>query len=495
MTVLAANRSTSAVSRAALPHPALLLGILGAVVGFLGSWVPSYWGDEAASVMSAQRSLPSLLAELSTIDGVHGLYYAFLHVWVGAFGSSELSTRLPSAIAVGFAVAGTVVLVRLLTTPRIALLAGAVLIVLPRATSMATEARSYALGTAAAVWVTVLLVYLLRHRTVALAGWVTYGVAMAASVYLFLYLGLLLLVHGVVVAVLFRSRLRSWLRGAAVAVALSVPIAMVGYSERDQIGFLARRNYATAPNVLVEQWFGSIPVAVMCWLLILVALAAVARRRRHRDPLLLLALAWLILPTAILLLGNASVSPMYNVRYLTFSTPAAAILIALGVAAVGRLVAPRLRVAVAAALVILLVALCAPVYAAQRGPFAKDGGSDLRQVAEYMGVNAKTGDAIVFDRTTKPSRNPRLALRLYPASFAAVKDIGLVTPYDDTSGLWDVTAAVSEIDLSSTSSLWVVELGDGTTMPADVLYLQTRGFSVTSSMLIHRTTIYHLIKE
>ena len=495
MSVLTAPRSAPPVSRISIERPALLLGLVGATVGFAGSWIPSYWGDEAASVMSATRSLPSLLSELATIDGVHGLYYGFLHVWVSVFGTSELSTRLPSAIAVGFMVAGTVVLVRMFANKRVAILAGVVLILLPRTTSMATEARSYALGAAAAVWVTVLLIQLLRRRFAAPAGWVAYGIAMAASVYLFLYLGLLLAVHAVVVVVVYRSQLRLWARGAVTAIVLSAPIAWVGYLERAQIGFLARRNYANAPNVLTNQWFGSTPVAVFCWALIVIAVVCVSLRLRHRYPLLVLSLAWLVLPTVVLLVGNATVSPMYNVRYLTFSTPAAAILIALGIDAVTRVLAPRLRIPLAAALVLLLVVFCTPEYLAQRGQFAKDGGSDLRQVAEYIGVNATPGEAIVFDQTTKPSRDPRLALRLYPTKFSAVDDVGLVTPFDDTSGLWDVTAPLVDIDLSSIPSLWAVELGHGSTVPPDVLYLQTHGYAVDSATLIHRTTMYHLIRE
>lgn len=113
---------TAAVSvrRAARYRTALLLGVVGAVVGFAGSWIPSYWGDEAASVMSASRTWPSLFAVLGNVDGVHGLYYGLLHVWVHVFGTSEAATRAPSAIAVGFMVAGTVVLTRAFVGTRVA---------------------------------------------------------------------------------------------------------------------------------------------------------------------------------------------------------------------------------------------------------------------------------------------------------------------------------------------------------------------------------------
>ncbi|CAN5354057.1 glycosyltransferase family 39 protein [soil metagenome] len=483
MTVLAAPRTLPSVARAGT-RPALLLGVIGGVVGFLGSWNPSYWGDEAASVMSATRSWPSLAAELSTIDAVHGVYYAFLKLWTTLFGTSELATRLPSAIATGLMVAGTVVLVRHFGDARLAVIAGIIAIVLPRTTSMATEARSYAMGAAAAVWLTVLLVALIRRRS-APRWWIVYGVAMAASVYLFLYLGLLLVVHAAYVLVVRRDHLRHWLRSAVVAGALAAPMVMLGYSQREQIDFLSRRTYATAANVLVTQWFGSVPLAVLCWALILIAAVLLIRNRR---PLGLLALGWLAVPTAALLLGNATLLPIYNVRYLTFSTPAAAILIAVGIAAI-----ERYRMPIAAILIAAVVTLTARTYLAQRTPWAKDGGSDWRQVAEYVQANAAHGDTVVFDQTTKPSRDPRLALRLYPDSFAELRDIALVTPFNETPGLWDRVAPLT--DTPAGPDVWAVELAHGNELPADVALLEARGYLLDSSTLIHRTTVYHLIKE
>ena len=498
MTVLAPARRSSLATRVLVRRPALLLGILGTIIGFVGSWIPSYWGDEAASVMSATRSLPSLAAELTTIDAVHGVYYAFLHFWMGAFGASELSTRLPSAIAVGFLVSGTVVLTRMFSGTRVAVVVGIVLILLPRTTSMATEARSYALGAAATVWVTVLLVRLLRNRIGSISGWFAYGAAMAASIYLFLYLGLLLLVHAAVVILAYRSQLRVWARGAAIALVLSAPIVVVGYAQRDQIAFLARRNYATALNVFGSQWFDSLPVAALAWALIVVALVAAFltfRRMRHLPGLTVLATVWLVLPTSVLLIGNATVSPIYNVRYLTFCTPAAAILIGLGIVALTRALRPRARPVLAATLVLLLAGLCLPTYLAQRAPFAKDGGSDLRQVADYIGATAVPGDAIVFDQETKPSRDPRLALRLYPTQFTAVSDVALITPYDQTRGLWDDTAHIGDLDLGSYSTVWAVELEPTSPLPPDVSYLTSHGFTVESTALINRTTIYRLVRN
>src|SRR5450432_27004 len=63
--------------RRSVPVIATLLGMAGMLVSFAGSWNPSFWGDEAASIMSAERPLSTLWAELSHIDAVHGLYYLF----------------------------------------------------------------------------------------------------------------------------------------------------------------------------------------------------------------------------------------------------------------------------------------------------------------------------------------------------------------------------------------------------------------------------------
>ncbi len=495
MTTITAPVARTAPTRGRRVRPALLLGGVGAVVGFLGSWIPSYWGDEAASVMSATRSWPSLAAELSTIDGVHGLYYAFLKLWVGLFGTSELATRLPSALAAGVMVAGIVVLVRQFGDARLAVLAGIVAIAIPRTTFMAAEARSYAMGAAAAVWLTVLLVTLVRRRA-STGPWIVYGIAVACSAYLFLYLLLLLAVHAAYVVFSHREALRGWAVGAVAAVILAVPIFLIGYDQREQIDFLARRNYATIDNVLANQWFSSPLVAVFGWAAVLVVVVRMLRRRRA-TPLTVLALAWLVLPSAALLLGNALIAPMYNVRYLSFSTPAAAIAIALGIAVVARSVrSSRARLRIAVALTVVFVALCVPVYLSQRTPWAKDGGSDWRQVADYVQANARAGDAIIFDQATKPSRDPRLALNLYPAGFAAVRDVALITPYDETDGLWDVVAPNTDtIRLTGVRDVWAVELLTGAGVPADVARLEMIGYRVTSTALIHRTTVYHLVKE
>jgi mannosyltransferase len=449
--------------------------------------------------MSAERSLPSLFAMLKNVDAVHGVYYLFLHFWIQAFGASEISVRLPSAIAVGVMVAGTFVLGRMLAGRNVGIAAAVVSAVLPRTSYLGADARSYAMSTAAAVWVTVLFIVLLRDRSTSRAthrfAWLAYAVSLAVGVYLFLYLGLLLLVHG---AYLFTSRRyarrrRPWAKAAGLAVVLSLPILGLGYAERGQIAFLAHRGYTTARSVLVTQWFGKPFLAIIAWAIVTIAFVGAAviwRRTREVSPLVRLGGLWLVLPTLALLVLNAA-TPAYNLRYLSFCIPGVALAIAAGIRML-RSKAARI------AIMVVLVACAIPTDVAQRGPFAKDGGSDLAQAAAYVGKVASPGDGIIFDRTTANRQRPRLAEHLYPSDFTGLQDVALKTSYLDRSKLWDTTYPTSDITsrLATIDRVWVVEVtgSPDDLQGTDIHTLEGDGYLLTSSHLVHRTIIYSLVR-
>ncbi|BDZ45802.1 hypothetical protein [Naasia aerilata] len=264
--------------------------------------------------------------------------------------------------------------------------------------------------------------------------------------------------------------------------------------------------------MLVDQWFGAVPAAVVCWTLIVVGLVAALLRgsaaRLGERQLALLAGLWLTLPTGLLILESVLVEPTYNMRYLTLSTPAAAMLIALGMMAAARwcsAAARRLRLservaaavpgATAVALLALVVAASAPVYVEERGPFAKDEGSDWRQVSAYVGAHAGRGDAVVFDESTRPSEDPRLALRLYPSGFAGLQDVELRRRYDERPWLWDDVTLVQATFARLTPTVWAVELPRGRALPADIAALTADGYRVTSAHLVHRDVVYRLQKS
>ncbi len=484
--------------RARLTRIALITGVVGAAAGVIGSWIPSFWGDEAASVMSAARSWPELWRMLQTVDGVHGVYYAFLHVWVGLFGAGEFSVRLPSAVAAGFLAAGTAVLAGRFGGPHLALASGLIAALLPRTAVMAAEARSYAIGSAIAVWLTVLLVDMLTRRR-AWWVWAAYAAGAAVAIYVFLYLALLLVVHGLFVLLFHRRLLWRWAGWAAAGVVLALPIVRLASAQRNQIGFLAYRDYITPLNVLALQWFDPV-TAVLCWALIVLGLVMVFRDRR-RDPdrlrLGVLALLWLVLPTAAVLIASTLIAPMYTVRYLSFCTPAAAVLVAVGLSVAARVIARRApRRAPTALGVLLAVVLAAfvPNLIVQRGPYAKDG-SDWREAAAYLHAHARAGDAVVYDDRPKDSEEPRLIAAVYPAGVEGLRDPALLISYRVRPGLWDRTVpndALAVRDLGS--EVWAVERGPDAAHSPDVAHLQALGYRILSSHRINVTTVLHLAR-
>ena len=467
------------------------LGILGFLVSFIGSWIPSYWGDEAASIMSAERSLPSLFRMLGHVDAVHGTYYVFLHFWIGAFGASEISTRLPSAIAAGLIVVGTYFIGKRVASRSLGVVAAVVCAVLPRIDYLGAETRSYAFSTAIAVWMTVLLLELLRRRTPSKRLWLAYALGMTVGLYVFLYLGLLLVVHG---AYVFTSRRfapvrRRWVQAALVAVILSLPIVWYGYQERGQIAFLAKREYLSVVNVLVFQWFGNGYLAAAAWALVVfaVVMAVITWRRWHeRSDLVVLTVLWTVIPTLGMILLNIA-TPTYNMRYVSFSAPALALLVVAG--------AFRLRARWAkVAAVGVVVALSLPTDVGQREPYAMDQGSDLAQSAAIIGAEAHPGDGVIFDRTTLPSQRPRLALHLYPSDFTGLKDVTLKTSYLKRDLLWDTTWPLDEVPqrLNGIHTVWLLEeIGSkDNTEGTDVQTLEQLGYTIQSTQTVYRTIIY-----
>lgn len=489
---------------------AALLGLVGFLVSVAGSWQPSYWGDEAASVLSAERSLPSLFRMLGNVDAVHGIYYLLLHGWIDLFGSSEFATRLPSALCIGAATAGTFVLARMLINPRVAVIAALVFAVLPRVTYMGAEARSTALATLLGVFSAVLLVHIVRARpataAITVARWAGYAALLAAGIGVFIYTALLIPVHALLVILLGRPRRRAtvmaWASAAAAALILASPIIVWAIAQRNQVSFLARRAQASLLDAAVEQWFGVPALAVLAWLLIIVGclVAFVPRFQNRRAGAqldrapraeLLILLAWLVVPSAALLIGTHLISPMYSYRYLSICAPAAAILVAVGIAGLR----PRWAQVVT---LLLVVALAAPGYVAQRTDFAKDNGSDWRQTADILRAEARPRDAVVFDESTRPSRRPRLAMHLYPAAFVGLNDITLDRSYTDVDWLWDTTIplAAATSRLAGTHRVWLLEnVGSSQTAAGtDLDVLQRAGFTVASSRTINRTILIEMTR-
>ena len=448
---------------------AALVGLFAVAASAAGSWIPSLWGDEAASLMSATRPLPSLVHMLSYVDAVHGLYYVGLHAWIDVFGPSPFSIRFPSALAIGVCAAAVVWLCGRFGSLRFAVLAGVFTAILPRLIFAGEEARSYAMTAALAAVLCAILVEIGRRRTRALGGWIAYTAVLTVGIWLFLYFALM--VPAIAVIVLCSAPLRRRWRAAAVSTAtallLASPVAWFGFLQRRQIAFLAVRESITPEVVLRDMWFQEWWFAAIAWALILVAVVFFAieatRIRRSGAELGLrletVALGWMLVPMGVLLAASPFVSG-YTARYGSFSAPAVAIVMALGVRRLARLARPRGAVLATVAVVAVVVA-AVPVAALQRGPYAKNQ-SDWNDIAAFIRANAIPGDGIVFDDGARPSQRTRLAKATNPAPFQDVTDVLLKTPFQKSYTWYDQTYGIPRAAgmgrFDGIDRVWVVEL-------------------------------------
>lgn len=450
-----------------------IVGVLAVVVSAAGSWIPSLWGDEAASLMSATRPLPSLVHMLSYVDAVHGLYYVGLHAWIDVFGASAFSLRFPSALAMGVCAAAVVWLCGRFGTVRFAVLAGVFTLTLPRLTFAGEEARSYAMAAALAAVLFVILVEIGRRPARGLGGWIAYAAVLTVGIWLFLYFALI--VPAVVAIVLCSAPLRRRWRAAAVSTAaallLASPLAWFGFLQRRQIAFIGQRETITPEVLLRDMWFQEWWFAALAWALILVAvgLFAVEVVRARRAGVVLglrletVALAWMLLPMGLLVAASPFVSG-YTARYGTYSAPAVAIVMALGVRRLSRLASPRVGIVLAAVSVAAVVIAAVPVAVSQRGPYAKNG-SDWNDIGAVISANAQPGDGIVFDDGARPSQRTRLAKETNPTAFRNTTDLLLRTHYPDSYTWYDQTYGIPRAAgmgrFDGFDRVWVVELKSG----------------------------------
>lgn len=473
------------------------------IVSFAGSWIPSLWGDEAASVMSATRSLPSLIAMLGTVDAVHGAYYVGLHFWIGLFGASPFSVRLPSALAVGATVAAVMLIARKLGSTRIAIAAGIICAVIPRVTYVGAEARSSAFAAAVVAWLAALLLELVHRRNPGRRWWIAYAALLAVGTYLFLYVALIVVAHAVILRTVRTDRafLTRWAASVAAALVTATPVFVWALLERKQIAFLGHRNEITFHKLAVSLWFGQPLFATVAWALIGCALVAAvvvwrtrlpgSRMKRSRMPRLdVVAASWLLVP-AVILIGSFPVVPVYTARYLSYCAPAAAILMAVGLDW-----AVRGRARPLAALLLAVVLCAAPVWISQRGPNAKNN-SDFADIAD-IAAHASSGDAIAFDESVRPSRRPCLAMHLYPTDFAGLRDVTLDVPYDvgtswhDTA--YDVHNAAAHDRFDGVERVWLVEYaGTAGANDTDALTLEKLGYVAAAEYSTHRSEIHEYV--
>jgi mannosyltransferase len=467
----------------------LIVGLLAIAVSLGGSARPSFWYDEAATISAAySRSLGQLWRMLGNVDAVHGLYYLLMHGWFQIFPPTEFWSRAPSALAIGGAAAGLVVLGRQFSSRTVAVAAGVFCAILPRSTWAGIEARPYALSMMAAVWLTVLLVRAARRDSGRV--WLSYGLALALSILLDAYLALLLASYFAFIGVFLRTRtvLLRFAVTSAVSVGALAPFLLTVMGQAHQISWIAPIGRRTLEDVVVQQYFErSPPFAALSALVMMAAIALWATgsaQLAQRDrQLLVLGVAWLAIPTASIVLYSALVHPIYTPRYLSFTAPGLASILAVCAAAVAA--KPRR----AAVLVTLFAVAAAPNYVlAQRNPYAKYG-MDYSQVADLITAKASPGDCLLVNDTVTfmpaPMR-PLLAAR--PDAYRKLIDLTLWQRATDRNDVFD-TNLIPEVianPLSHCGVVWIITQADpsqpaheqGPAIPPGPVYWATPAFAV-----------------
>lgn len=446
------------------------VGVLGFFIAVVGSWVPSVWYDEAATVTSATRSWAALGREVQHVDVVHATYYAFMHVWFAAVGYSPLTLRLPSAVAVGITAALVALLGSRLISLRVGVVGGILFTLLPRVTWMGAEGRSFAIGALLATGATLLLLTAV-HRTStsgrwAWAWWIAYAAASSLGGAVFLYLVLVTLGHGVSIIAIRRLQRQSsrgpllaWAVSAGAAVLAVAPLAVLSSAQSAQISWIRHISWHTVSEVLVTQFSSeNTGFAVLLWALVATTVLAASRPTVVRR-LVAVALPWVLVPTLGLIAASVVTHPLYSPRYVAFATPAAALLMAAPTA----LLPDRWFRLAAIVVVVLAVGLTAPSWVAQRTVTAKDD-SAWSEVAALIGRQrlaepSDARDAILYGPVQRhPKATSRVIEETYPSAFAGLRDPLLITPAGAGDSLWETRRPLSDggSGVGGASDVWLV---------------------------------------
>jgi mannosyltransferase len=440
----------------------LAVAAFAVAVSAAGAARPSLWFDEAATISAGSRSLPELWRLLGNIDAVHGLFYLLMHGWLTVFPATEFWLRLPSCLAVGVAAAGVVVLGRQFSGRTVAVAAGITFAILPRVTWAGIEARSYALTAAGAVWLTVLVVAAVRRNSA--AWWGGYAVGLAALAVLNLFTVLIVLPHLLTVSVLAPRPPLVWRWAAWVVGALTVlaPFAMFCRTQIAQVRWISPLHPGTVVDIVYQQYFDrSVAFAVASAVLVLTAvtLRRYAPLDKGTRQLAVVATAWMVLPTLALVGYSAMAAPIYYPRYLCFTSPAAALLLAISMVAL-----VRTRERVTALLVVLAVAATPNYVFKQRGQYAKEG-MDFSQIADLVTSHAAPGDCLILDNTVTWLPGPvRPLTAARPAAYAKLVDPGRGVRAADRNWLWDAHVPIWVVAprVQRCTVLWTVSDRDHT---------------------------------
>jgi mannosyltransferase len=283
--------SLGRLRRRADPTHLALAGIvvLAAVLRFPTPGVQSFWLDEGIAIDSMRHGFGAMFDSIAHTEGNPPFYFVLGWGWTRIFGDSEAGIRSLSALF-GLATVPVVFAIgRRLATPRVALVAAALVATNPLLVWFSQEARPYALVVLlSSLSVLLLLRVLERPTTRGLAGWAVVCALTLATHY---FAGLLVAIESAWLLARVRPlRLPAAAVGAvALAVAALAPLIAEQRSIQDfsfvQGESLLTRFAAQVPKQFLIGYDAPLEriATVGCVLLIAVAIALLLTRSEPRE--------------------------------------------------------------------------------------------------------------------------------------------------------------------------------------------------------------------
>lgn len=410
----------------------------------------SYWRDEAASLVAVDRPFGQLLRLLGHTDIEHGVYYAMLWPIVHLFGTGELVTRFPSALAMTVTAAFVTAIGMRLASPAVGLAAGLVFAALPSTSVYAQNARPDAASVAFATAASYLLVRALQARQSRRRWLVGYAACMAALGWVNVLALFLVAAHAVTVALaalreenraVARRLAVGWLAAAVAAFVATSPVIALSYAQRAAVAWIGPPTFhmltflptliSPLPNGRAYDALFVVGIVACIGLGLLVSGVGGRVRLAQRWPagLLEVILPWLLAPGMALIIVSF-IKPLYFTRYILFSVPALALLAGAGIVALGVIAGPTMMV------VLALAGLSAQQ--AVRTPAGH--GENIRRADKIVAARARPGDAVIF---YNPSEESLVAA--YPYGFAQLENIGQAKTPAESETLTGIPAPVAVI--------------------------------------------------
>lgn len=374
-----------------------------------GLGASQFRGDELCTWWAVTLPEDAYQRLIGNVDAVLAPYYGFMRKWTAMFGDSEAAMRAPSAVAMGLCAGLVAAIGKRMAGPSVGLRAGLLFALLPVVSRYGQEARPYAF---AALFATLssLLVLRLAEKPNAIGRIVAYAAALTALGLSHLIALLILPAHAACFAVFGRQRpyvsfdfraLRGFVFGVAGSLACVFGLVVVGANQHaDQIG--RRGSLAELVGLAEKSNTGSTAGAILIGVVLVASglLALFAARQPMMWRL------WAVFPP-VFLLASYSVLHLFAVRYIVFTLPALALLVA------NLLERPtaslKFQKWVTPLTVLVLLSVGFGMQMKARSSTARASG-DYRAMAGDLRTLAKPGDAVTFGGKKVIPRIPRLAL-------------------------------------------------------------------------------------